>query len=82
MKRMRHDFQVFYEAVHRQMTAYYNTKLEEMQTDVQPISRHQEIENEEFSIRQHRRQIEYEEVQKSLSNENQTLHKLEHTYCK
>jgi hypothetical protein len=82
VKRMRHDFGVFYAAINREMTAYYNTKLEEVQTDVQPTSHHQETEIEEFTMRQQKRQMEYEEVQKSLSYEQQILHKLEHTYCK
>ena len=82
MKNIRHDFELLYATIYREMTGYYEAKLQEMQTTVEQELRYQKVIVEEIAVSQQQVQLEYEEVQQSLSNENQTLIKLKETYGK
>jgi hypothetical protein len=64
------------------MTAQYEAKISEIETDVKEALRYQSIETEEFAMVLRSLQAEYEKVHTSLSHEKELVHKLEHTYCK
>jgi hypothetical protein len=81
-KKIRRDFEILYEAIYHQMILYYQTKMEEMHTEVERAVRIQQIEIEELALNQQRLQMEYEEVQKSLFYEKEILIELEAKYCK
>lgn len=82
LKNIRHDFELLYGTVYGEMTMYYETKLQEMQTTVEQELHYQNIVAEQLTISQQQLQLEYEEVQKSLSYENETFIKLKETFCK
>lgn len=64
------------------MTASYESKMVELETDIKQTLHSQSVEIEEFSMRLQVQQSEYEKVQKSLYHEREMLNKLEATYCK
>lgn len=83
VKKIRHDFKLLYATIYREMTMYYEMKMEEVTADVEQALHHQKIEIEEWStVRQQELQAEYEEVQKSYSSEKETLIKFEGMYGK
>jgi hypothetical protein len=82
MKKIRLDFELLYAAIYREMTSYYETKMEEIQTEVEQAVHYQQIEIEELAVSIQTLQAEYEEVQKRLSYEQEIQIKLEATYCK
>lgn len=82
MKKIRHDFELLYATFYREMTSYYEKKTVEMQTDVEQALHYQQIEIKELAMSQQTLQVEYEQVQKSFSYEQEILIRLEATYCK
>jgi hypothetical protein len=82
IKKIRYDFEVFYAAVYREMTALYEAKMVDIEADVKQALYYQSLEMEESTRLLRVQQIEYEKVQKSLSYEKEMLSKLEATCCK
>ncbi len=82
VKRIRHDFEVFYETTHQEMIAYYEVKTEELETNIKQALHYQQIEIEQFTMVQQQLQIEYEKIETSFSYEKEMSFKLETTYCK
>jgi hypothetical protein len=82
IKRIRHDFEVFYATIYRQLNAYYESKTEEVTREVEQTSHYQRLELEEFVMTQQTLQVEYEKVQHTLTYEREIQTKLESTYCK
>ncbi len=82
VKRIRYDFEAFYAAIYQQMTVYYQTQTESLETNVQQALHYQQIETEKFTMVQEKLQIEYEKTQTSLTYERDVFIKLESTYGK
>ena len=83
VKKIRHDFELLYATIYREMTMYYEIKMEEVTKDVEHALSYQKIEIEEWStVRQQKLQAEYEEVQNSYSHEKEILIKFEGMYGK
>ncbi len=82
IKKIRHDFEVFYAKSYRELKGSYEAKMVEIERDVKEAFHYQSIEMEEFAMMLRALQAEYEKVQMSLSHEKETLMKLEHTNCK
>jgi hypothetical protein len=81
VKKIRHDFEVFYSTLHREIAAYYETKIEEVRIEVDQPYEYHEVDIERYTLSIQKLQVTYEEVQKSFSYEKETLMKLESTYC-
>jgi hypothetical protein len=82
IKRIRHDFEVFYATIYREMTSYYETKIIEMETTVKQEFHDRSLEIEEFSMTYQKLQMDYEKIQKSSVYEREITMKLESTFCK
>jgi len=82
IKKIRYDFEIFYATIYRDITAQYEAKMAEIETDVKEALRYQSNEMEEFAMVLRSLQAEYEKVHMSLSHEKEMVLKLEHTYCK
>ncbi|CAF1080098.1 unnamed protein product [Adineta steineri] len=80
IKKIRHDFEAFYATIFRGLTTYYETKMEEINKEVEQTAHYQRIESEEFVMVQQSLQIEYEKFQSSLTYERESIMKLESTY--
>ncbi|CAF3243820.1 unnamed protein product [Rotaria sp. Silwood2] len=81
IKAIRSDFEVFYGTIRREMLACYENKMAELQKNVQETSYCQQSVSKEFSTIEEKSQIEYEEINKSLSYEKEIQSKLQTTYA-
>jgi hypothetical protein len=82
VKKIRRDFEVYYATIYRDMAALYERKIAEIEPDIKQALHYQQIEMEEFAMILQTQQMEYKEVQKSLSYEKEIHIKIETTYCK
>ncbi|CAF1082165.1 unnamed protein product [Adineta steineri] len=82
IKKIHHDFELFYANIYRDLTSYYEIKMEEVRKEVEQTKHEQRLETEEFVISQQALEKEYEKVQYSLTHEKEILHKLESVYSK
>ncbi len=82
LKKIRRDFELLYAAIYREMTTYYEMKMEETQTDVERAVHYQQIVIKELARIQQALQIECEKMQKRFSYEQEIQIKLEAMYCK
>lgn len=64
------------------MTASYEAKIVELETDLKQSLHYQSVEVEDYSARLQTQQIEYEKIQKVLYQEREALTRLESTNCK
>jgi hypothetical protein len=82
VQRIRHDFEAFYGSIYQQMLIYYETKGEELETNVQQAVHYQQIEMEKVTVVQQKLHLEYEKVQTSLTYEREVYAKLENALGK
>lgn len=82
VKNIRRDFEQLYSTLHREMTAHYNTQMEELKTEIEQTTHYQSTETEVFSSSEQTLQIEYEQMQKSYASEKETSMRLEAGCCK
>lgn len=80
--RIRHDFELLYTAIYRQMTTHYQVKIEEMETNVKQAVHYQKEMTGKITVSQQKLRVEYEEVQKILFYEKQTQTELEAKFGK
>ncbi|CAF1675345.1 unnamed protein product, partial [Adineta ricciae] len=67
IKKIRRDFETFYATIYREMTTYYETKMEDLDKEIEQTTRNQRVEYEEFVASQQTLQVEYEKIQDSLT---------------
>ncbi|CAF1116324.1 unnamed protein product [Adineta ricciae] len=82
IKKIRRDFETFYATIYREMTTYYETKMEDLDKEIEQTTRYQRVEYEEFVASQQTLQVEYEKIQYSLTYEREAYSKLELTYSR
>ncbi len=82
VKKIHHDFEVYYATIYRDMAASYEREIAEIEPDIKQALHYQQIEMEEFAMMLQAEQMEYKEVQKNLSYEKEIQIKMEATYCK
>ncbi len=82
VKKIRCDFELLYAAFYREMVSYHETKMKGLETAVEQASYYQQIEIEELAMSHQTLQVEYEQVQKSFSYEQEIRISLEATCCK
>ncbi|CAF1079865.1 unnamed protein product [Rotaria sp. Silwood1] len=82
IKKIRHDFELLYGAMHQETINFYEMKTKELQIELEQITQYQPVENEKHVKFQQKLQSEYEEVQKKFASEKQVLMELEATYSK
>lgn len=82
VQKIRHDFEVLYAAIYREMAAHYQGKMEEIEVEVKRAVNYQELEYREVSESYQAIQVEYEEVQQSYSYQQQLQIELEATIGK
>ena len=82
IKQVRHDFEVFYSSVYREMAAYYDAKSAEMAETIKQEMQEQSLEVVGFSANYERYQSEYEKIQVTYSQEREANARLEASHCK
>ncbi|UJR08457.1 hypothetical protein I4U23_012727 [Adineta vaga] len=82
IKRIHHDFEVFYSTIYREMASYYETKMEEVKREVEQTVHEQQYDVDEFAMTMQALQVDYEKYQHSLSYEKEIQMKLEAKYAK
>lgn len=80
IKKIRHDFEQLCNALHLEMTKYYDLQLQEVKTGFEKVSRYEVTNIETHSRSYQTLNVEYEKVQQTLSYERETQVKLEATY--
>jgi hypothetical protein len=80
VKRIRHDFEVFYATIYREMIAYYEAKTVEVTKEVEQAFHDQQFIMDEFAVSQQALQVENEKAQHSLVYEREITMKLEAKY--
>ncbi|CAF0868179.1 unnamed protein product [Adineta ricciae] len=81
IQKIRHDFEVLYASIYREMTAYYETKTEEVRREVERASQEPQDDGSEFALTIQTLQADYEKYHHSLSYEKEMQMKLEKKYA-
>ncbi|CAF0902809.1 unnamed protein product [Adineta ricciae] len=81
IQKIRHDFEVFYASIYREMTAYYETKTDEVRREVERASQEPQDDGSEFALIIQTLQADYEKYHNSLSYEKEMQMKLEKKYA-
>ncbi|CAF3572357.1 unnamed protein product [Rotaria sp. Silwood1] len=82
IKKIRHDFEVLYGAIHQETISFYEKKSKEIQVALEQITQYQQVEQEKYVKIQQKLQRQCDEVQKKLAYEKEVLLKSEAIYCK
>ena len=77
VKRIHHDFEVFYATIYREMMTYYETKMDEVKKEVEEALHDQQFDDDEFAITQQALHVENEKAQHTLVYEREVAMKLE-----
>ncbi|CAF1017062.1 unnamed protein product [Rotaria sp. Silwood1] len=82
IKKIRHDFEVLYGAIHQETISFYEKKSKEIQVALEQITQYQQVEQEKYVKIQQKLQRQCDEVQKKLAYEKEVLLKSEAIYSK
>jgi N-glycosylase/DNA lyase len=82
LHRIRRDFENFYSNISQQMIEYYQTKTNELQTNINQILQHQQNEFQQYKLIQNKLQRENERLETDLNYEKEMFINLQSTLCK
>jgi N-glycosylase/DNA lyase len=82
LQRIRNDFESFYSTIYQQMIEYYQTKTNELQTNLNQILQYQQNQFEQNALIQNKLQREYQIIERDLNYEKDIFINLESTFGK
>ena len=82
LQRIRQDFESFYSSIYQQMVEYYQTKTNELQTNLNQILQFEQNQFEQNELIQNKLQREYQGIEKDFNYEKDIFINLESTFSK